>query len=84
MVSIHTRHFWRVNLGRVIVRRFMYGFQSTPAISGGRILHADHQGRAGAEVSIHTRHFWRVNLDEGREKELNILLFQSTPAISGG
>ena len=35
MVSIHTRHFWRVNLGRVIVRRFMYGFQSTPAISGG-------------------------------------------------
>ena len=84
-VSIHTRHFWRVN------RLDLAAAGGADVVS----IHTRHfwrvnprdVGRYGdmSQVSIHTRHFWRVN-----PPVLNLALavnygkFQSTPAISGG
>ena len=60
-VSIHTRHFWRVN--SVVVKGHQYslnGFNPHPPFLAGELLDGsdDHLGHL---VSIHTRHFWRVN-----------------------
>ena len=38
---------------------------------------------AVTDVSIHTRHHWRVKQEEAYRYIL-VLMFQSTPAITGG
>ena len=35
LVSIHTRHYWRVKLFKDVQRVLASMFQSTPAITGG-------------------------------------------------
>ena len=42
------------------------------------------RGKRVHYVSIHTRHFWRVNSETDRAVSSLRLVFQSTPAISGG
>ena len=38
---------------------------------------------ATGKVSIHTRHYWRVK-PQHSSQTISIMMFQSTPAITGG
>ena len=82
-VSIHARHLWRANrLQRALP-------PDPPPVS----IHARHLWRANrtiivrctefVKVSIHARHLWRAN-PEYRYQGSVVMVFQSTPAISGG
>ena len=83
LVSIHTRHFWRVNCRwHLRLLRRQTCFNPHPPFLAGEFIWP----RCSADsyqVSIHTRHFWRVNLT-ARCTRRPAITFQSTPAISGG
>ena len=82
-VSIHTRHFWRVN-PELEARLFVPMQVSIHTRHFWRVNRKPLAGTAGAkQVSIHTRHFWRVNPFCPGWKSAD-RMFQSTPAISGG
>ena len=58
-VSIHARHYWRAMPQALRSIRFPGGFQSTPAITGGRCCSGGSWG-GQRRVSIHARHYWRA------------------------
>ena len=82
-VSIHARHYWRAS---PFAQRSKAG---TLKVS----IHARHYWRASLNarraaerstvVSIHARHYWRAS-PVMRARLPSRLLFQSTPAITGG
>ena len=83
-VSIHTRHFWRVNqalqsMSRAAEQRFN---PHPPFLAGESGMWGGILGNP--PVSIHTRHFWRVNPAASFKGVSAGQMFQSTPAISGG
>ena len=59
------------------------GFQSTPAIAGGRIPSICCGRACWTSVSIHARHCWRAN-PNSCQRSTSRAVFQSTPAIAGG
>ena len=62
-VSIHTRHFWRVNCSREVCRAGNKGcFNPHPPFLAGEFSMLRRHPVGQSPVSIHTRHFWRVNL----------------------
>ena len=82
-VSIHTRHYWRVKHAIV---RFPGRLQNVSIHTRHywRVKPARKRKRAiFIDVSIHTRHYWRVKPD-AVAVGLVVVMFQSTPAITGG
>jgi hypothetical protein len=83
LVSIHTRHFWRVNLAKDGVHTIPYEFQSTPAISGGWIWNCWSARSVVARFNPHPP-FLAGESKDGACGSGVTFEFQSTPAISGG
>ena len=61
-VSIHTRHFWRVNSAVCVFKRqSLLRFNPHPPFLAGEFTYSNGKMGPNIRVSIHTRHFWRVN-----------------------
>ena len=60
LVSIHTRHYWRVKLHAPFPAYASTSFNPHPPLLAGETRLAADQ--AEQIVSIHTRHYWRVKL----------------------
>ena len=81
VVSIHTRHYWRVKPGHVAPPAHRKRFNPHPPLLAGETVQRITR-RVCCVVSIHTRHYWRVKL--GQPIKQAHWAFQSTPAITGG
>ena len=84
IVSIHTRHYWRVKLGG----------GAHPATFVGVSIHTRHYWRvkhpvirqhiAHAAVSIHTRHYWRVKQRPAAPVASAVKSFNPHPPLLAG
>ena len=81
-VSIHARHYGRARRNRICSRPCCPSFNPRPPLLAGETLQRRPEGVTN-DVSIHARHYWRARRTTRRCRARDVL-FQSTPAITGG
>ena len=82
IVSIHTRHYWRVKPSLAAAPQGTTRFNPHPPLLAGETMGAL-AGGDGVDVSIHTRHYWRVKLLSSKPRRLTRGFNPHPPLLAG-